>query len=110
MSRPGSHRRWLMALAVICCAVAGTVATVLACGPFLTDLMTVARYQPAYSEPYSRGELGVVKPQFFRRYLVQAYRVFNGRPAMASVTDRFENPSTTGWPPRDWTDLLVREQ
>jgi hypothetical protein len=110
MTRAGWRRRRLVTVAAVCGAVVSGVATVLACGPFLTDLMTVARHEPAYRQPYGRGELGVVKPRFFRRYLVQAYRVFNDRPAMASVITRLENGTTAGWPPREWSDLVVRLQ
>lgn len=108
MTWAGARRRCLVMLTVLF-AVVGGVATVLACGPFLTDLLTVARHEPAYRSPYSSGELGVVKPRFFRRYLVQAYRVFNGRPAMASVITRSEK-GAAAWPPREWSDLVVRLQ
>ena len=64
------RRRLAWALAI---AASGTAA-VLACGPFFTDLLTVKRSSPADRARYARGDLGVVKPTFERRYLVQAYR------------------------------------
>ena len=39
--------------------------------------------QAADGVRYARGELGVVKPTFARRYLVQAYRTFGGVPPIA---------------------------
>ena len=72
-------RRGVWAVTV---AATGTAA-VLACGPFFTDLITVSRAMPADPAAYGRGELGVVKPTFARRYLVQAYRTLGGAAAAA---------------------------
>jgi hypothetical protein len=49
-----------------------------ACGPFWTQLDTVQKIEPPYKGEYKRGELGVVRPLFARRYLLQAFRVFGG--------------------------------
>src|SRR6185369_636105 len=66
----------------IAALIASSVAVLVACGPFLTDLIAVNNREPAFREAYSRGDLGVVKPRFYPRYLLQAYRVFNGRAAV----------------------------
>jgi hypothetical protein len=81
MSLSTSRRKWW--LTTICVAVAcasGFTALVIACGPFAATLMTRQRSSPAYADAYDRGQLGVVRPSFQRRYLVQAYRVLAGRP------------------------------
>lgn len=66
-------------------AVAGAAGYVLACGPFLTLLRPVDTIRPAALAAYNRGDLGVVREHFARRYLVQAFRRFNGRPPIAVV-------------------------
>jgi len=65
----------------IAMGVAGSYA--LACGPFLTIFRAVETVRPAKPAAYERGELGVVREHFARRYLVQAYRRFSGRPSIA---------------------------
>jgi len=63
-------------------AGAAAAAYVLACGPSVTLMRPVERIRPAHLESYDRGDLGVVREDFARRFLVQAYRRFNGRPAI----------------------------
>jgi hypothetical protein len=72
---------WRRVLASAAMAAAATAA-VWACGPFFTDLLTVQNGVPADASAYARGTLGVVKPTFARRYLVQAYRTIGGLPAL----------------------------
>ena len=61
-------------------------ASVLACGPFLSDLLPVETVRPGDLNGYSyRGELGVVRPHFARRYLVQAYRRMTGQEPLRAV-------------------------
>ena len=100
---------WRRALAWgIAVAVAGT-AVVLACGPFFTDLRTVREGAPADRTRYARGELGVVKPTFARRYLVQAYRTLGGV-APLSPDDRRAGTEPAGTvPSQRWRDLQARE-
>ena len=64
-------------------AAAGAAAYVLACGPFLTAMRPAETIRPAHLESYDQGRLGVVREHFARRFLVQAYRRFSGRPAIA---------------------------
>ena len=66
-------------------ALASTTVVLLACGPFPRMLATVSRLWPADSAAYRRGELGVVRPRFARRPLVEAYRTLTGQPAVAGV-------------------------
>jgi hypothetical protein len=86
--------------AAIC---AGVTAALLACGPFLTDLVTVQTLDPPHRIAYARGDLGVVRPRFARKYLVQAYRRLTGRPPLANATKRTGEwqISQTVWRPDD---------
>jgi hypothetical protein len=59
-------------------AAAATTAYVLACGPFLTEYRAIETIKPAHPDAYTRGNVGIVRPRFARRYLVQAYRRFSG--------------------------------
>jgi hypothetical protein len=62
------------------------VASVLACGPFVNDLLPIETVRPADLDAYAtRGEIGIVRPRFARRYLVQAYRRMSGREPLAAV-------------------------
>lgn len=61
-------------------------ASVLACGPFIYDLLPIDTVRPGNLRGYVyRGELGVVRPHFARRYLVQAYRRMTGREPLRAV-------------------------
>jgi hypothetical protein len=64
-------------------AAAGAAGYLLACGPFLALMRPVETVRPAQVASYDRGDLGIVREHFARRYLVQAYRRFSGRPAIA---------------------------
>jgi hypothetical protein len=75
--------RRLIAGVVLACV--GAVAWVLACGPFVEEIPTVAVVQPANLAAYARGDVGVVRPRLARRYLVQAYRVLSGLPPLEAA-------------------------
>lgn len=79
-------RWWLFPLGSVA-AMAGLTVWLLACGPFFDPLRTVQAIAPARPVDYDRGEVGVVRPRFARRYLVTAYRRFAGRPAIAGSRD-----------------------
>jgi hypothetical protein len=91
-------------------ALAATGTAVLACGPFFVDLITVRHSAPADLSRYTRGELGVVKPTFERRYLVQAYRTLGGAPPIA-LDVRPAAPAALGdrTPLQRWQELQLRE-
>jgi hypothetical protein len=75
--------RRLRRLAAATVAAAGAaVAYTLACGPFVTIMRPVDHVRPARVDAYSRGNVGVVREHFARRFLVQAFRRFNGRSAI----------------------------
>ena len=74
-----------VAIAVIVFIAGTTAVYLLACGPFLNDLKTTGTIAPAHLDRFARGELGVVRPRFARRYLVQAYRRMNGRPTIEAL-------------------------
>jgi hypothetical protein len=82
--KPAGHavRRAMTIVAAIVVAITSLTAILLACGPFLTVLVPVTALFPAHDDQYRRGELGVVRPRFARAYLVQAYRVLNGKPPL----------------------------
>jgi hypothetical protein len=101
-----SGTRTLMAAAG---AAAATTAYVLACGPFLVEYRAMDTIAPAHRETYARGSVGIVRPRFARRYLVQAYRRFSGMdplpglvPQDAVVDDAKQPPPT---PAERWTAI-----
>jgi hypothetical protein len=90
-------RQWGFALAFAAVATSVT-AILLACGPFLTDLVPVMSIEPAHQEAFDRGQMGVVRPRFARRYLVQAYRRFSAKPPLAQAAERADAPrSVARW-------------
>ena len=76
-------RRLLAAVALAATAGAATTVWLAACHE-VYRAPTVASYQPLDVESYFKGELGVVRPTFLQRYLVQGYRVFNGLPPLGA--------------------------
>src|SRR5829696_7713365 len=86
----GSRRRggdspmksfWRIAVAVLM-----ATATALTCGPFISDVLPVETVRPGNLDAYAnRGEIGIVRPHFARRYLVQAYRRMSGREPLPAV-------------------------
>ena len=85
-------------------------ASVLACGPFISDLLPVETVRPGDLSGYAyRGELGVVRPHFARRYLVQAYRRMTGQEPLRAVgrlTPFYDEAERTAH--EQWTELHVR--
>ena len=107
------RRSPLALLVVVAVLAASSVGVVVACGPFLTDLIAVGNREPAFLEAYSRGDLGVVKPRFYPRYLLQAYRVFNGRTAVRGGAFRpweGRGAVATKRPGEDWAALVEKLQ
>ena len=92
--------------AALCAAI---TAALLACGPFLTDLVTVQPSDPPHRVAYARGDLGVVRPRFARKYLVQAYRRLTGRPPLANAAKRTGewHISQPVWHPDDESPLVA---
>src|SRR5215204_346553 len=78
-------RRLLLGLLL---AIGFASAYALACGPFLVDYPSVTAIHPAHPDSYREGRVGVVRPRFARRYLVQAYRRFTGQPAIPDLVPR----------------------
>ena len=76
---------WRRLLAATVLAASAASAYLLACGPFLTEYLSVRRVHPAHPDAYTQGNVGVVRPRFARRYLVQAYRRFTGQPALPQL-------------------------
>lgn len=103
-SRPRSGRSLIVSIAL----VALGVAIVWACGPFFTEYRTVATTAPANPAAYDRGDLGVVRPAFARRYLVQAYRTINGAPHVALEPLQAPPVADTFAAARRWLDVRAR--
>ena len=86
------------------------VASVLACGPFINDILPVETVRPADLTAYNeRGALGVVRPQFARRYLVQAYRRMTGRdvlPAVGRFAQEIDDTATEAR--KQWSEAHAR--
>jgi hypothetical protein len=110
-----SARARRIVAATILCAAACFV-YVLACGPFVEEIPTVAVVEPANLTTYAKGELGVVRPRLARRYLVQAYRVLSGRPPLPLGTLRADLAGDSGAraavdpksPETEWLELSAR--
>lgn len=66
-------------------AAAATISYGLACGPWLTEYRAVGIIAPPHGEEFAKGNVGVVRPSFARRYLVQAYRRFSGQTALPNL-------------------------
>ena len=66
-------------------AAAATTSYGIACGPWFTEYRTVETIAPAHRDPFAEGNVGVVRPHFARRYLVQAYRRFSGQPPLPNL-------------------------
>ena len=100
---------WRRVLTSVAMAAAGTAA-VWACGPFFADLLTVQNGAPADASGYASGTLGVVKPTFARRYLVQAYRTIGGLPALpAAEAAGYTAPAEQRPVFQQWVEIQNRE-
>jgi hypothetical protein len=77
--------RWTRVAAAAALAAAAMAAYVLACGPFVTTMRPVEHVRPGRVGGYDRGDVGIVREHFARRFLVQAFRRFNGRPPIPVV-------------------------
>jgi hypothetical protein len=65
---------------------------------------------PADAAAYARGELGVVKPTFARRYLVQAYRTLGGLPALPTgAAPAYVDPAQYSTAFKEWGAIQTRE-
>jgi len=96
--------RAMKTVAGIVIAIASATAILLACGPFPTTLVPVTSFEPIDGVGYGHGDLGVVRPRFARRYLVQAYRVLTGGKPLS--TDRTEPAATQSqFDASEWLDL-----
>lgn len=97
---------WIWALGL---AVAGTT-MVFTCGVQFLELVTVRHGSPADPAAYARGDLGVVKPTFARRYLVQAYRTLAGLPALpAAQPIGYLGSAQYSTPFAEWSAIQTRE-
>jgi hypothetical protein len=80
-----------LAMAAVLAAAAST-AYGLACGPWGVDYRTVEIIAPPHREEFAKGNVGIVRPRFARRYLVQVYRRFSGQPPLPNLVPRFSPP------------------
>jgi hypothetical protein len=104
----------LFVMLVIGSILAGWTAWLLACGPFLVDLEPVLARAPADKPRFALGELGVVRPAFDQRYLIQAYRTLSGRPPVreprlaAAPASRSGPGDPQPSPIEQWADMSSR--
>jgi tetratricopeptide (TPR) repeat protein len=97
--------RWWTLLVLL---VAGAVFT-WPCGPFFAELEYAPFHGPVKSGPaterFDRGELGVVRPEFYRRNLVVAYRYLAGVPLSESEIKAIQpqEPAQDSRPSDEWT-------
>ena len=103
------NRAWLRRVACGAAIAAAGTAAVLACGPFFEELVTVSHSMPVDPAAYTRGDLGVVKPTFARRYLVQAYRTLGGLPGLPVMPlSNYVEPAQYSAPFKEWTAIQTR--
>lgn len=100
------YRRWLGAFCVALAVPAGYTAWLIACGPSATTLNPRQSAVPAHPETYRRGQLGLVRPTFDLRYLVEAYRVVNG--LRGSADPPAPAPVQATAPLNDWNTLQAQ--
>jgi hypothetical protein len=73
-------------------AAAATTSYGLACGPWGVHYRTVEAIAPPHRDEFAKGNVGIVRPRFARRYLVQAYRRFTGQPPLPNLVASFASP------------------
>jgi hypothetical protein len=79
------------------------------CGPFFPEFEYAPVHEPVRSEAaverYDAGEIGVVRPRFFREPLVVAYRYLSGVPLSAEEVKALQPPAapTRTGPADQWT-------
>ena len=68
------------------------------CGPFLPDLEYAPTHGPVpgAEQPFARGQLGVLRPHFYREPLLLAYRQLSGVPLTAEEAAALYPPAKTG--------------
>ena len=79
-------RTSLVLVLIACVGWAAHSVWLIACGPFFFDIPTVVAERPVSGAAFANGELGVVKPSYPRRYLLQSYRMLTGKPPLTNVT------------------------
>jgi len=73
-----------------------------ACGPFLPEAQFAFIHQPTLGAFFA-GRLGIVKPEYYRKYLVAAYRYFDGVPlTKAEIDGPAAPPARSGNAPDRW--------
>src|SRR5689334_17234441 len=97
---------FLKSVATMAAAIVAATAILIACGPWLTPFVPVTSIAPADTAAYGGGQLGVVRPRFERRYLVQAYRVLTGKPPLPAS----QSPVPSADPPRSLADQWPKER
>jgi hypothetical protein len=91
-----THLRFVCLASIVFAAAA--TAWLLACGGDPEVMVTVRRIHPGNVEEYLRGDIGVVRPPFARRYLVQAYRRMSGQPPIPTALRSAEFPGSVETP------------
>ena len=67
------------------------------CGPaFPQAVFTLTRHPQSPLSEFAQGQLGVIQPSYYRKYLVAAYRYLSNQPLSAEEQEAFLNPQHTG--------------
>lgn len=90
---------------IVLCGIVCTL-LVLACGPFFPEAVFTYTSYPKFPErSFAAGEIGILYPTFWRKFLVVAWRNLEGKPLT-----RMEQEAFTGGPPQTpWQRTLWKE-
>lgn len=89
------------------CALLG-----LACGPFFRDAIFTYTSYPRFAERhFAAGDLGIVYPTFWRKFLVVAWRSLEGKPLTRTEQEAFAGgPPQNPWQRTMWKDVRTERE
>jgi len=96
---------------VLLCGLACAL-IVLACGPMFREAVFTYTSYPRYPERnFASGELGIVYPTFWRKFLVVAWRNIEGPPLTAAEQRAFiEGPPRNPWQRTLWKNVRTERE
>lgn len=96
---------------VLLCGAACTL-FVLACGPFFREAIFTYTSYPKFPERnYAQGDLGILYPTFWRKFLVVAWRNLEGKPLSALEQKAFvEGPPQGPWQRTLWKEVRTERE
>ena len=76
-----NKRKWLVAAMAVISLLGGSPNVGFACGPFIDEAILAFDTNPDFPlKRYVAGELGIIRPNFAKSYLVVAYRFLSNKP------------------------------